>query len=281
MRRFVCTAFALLVFVSCLRAEDVFFSFPCPLCGKKSDTTNHIETDQIWERLEQCMDKRPPLFAPSPLFARFFPHLPPAPIIYDIRTVRIYDVETGLEWNRLKGHEGGVSHVAFLPDGERVVTVSGGTVRIWNANSGRVLHKLEHPSPRGFWQVVISIDSKKIGTIGRDSTTRIWDTESGEELHKFEENAITLSTGERRFEVLSPDGNTLVTVNRDNYIRIRCVHSEMVLHQWTGYTVAGGAEISETGFPFSTPHAVNHIAFSPDGRKVIMGGNIHRSINKR
>jgi WD40 repeat protein len=49
------------------------------------------------------------------------------------KTAQIWDAETGREIVSLKkGHESGVYHAAFSPDGKRVVTASyDNTARIW------------------------------------------------------------------------------------------------------------------------------------------------------
>ena len=52
--------------------------------------------------------------------------------------VRIWDAESGAELGVLRGHESGVTSVAFSPDGRRIV--SGVTTRppqIWDARDRR------------------------------------------------------------------------------------------------------------------------------------------------
>jgi WD40 repeat protein len=46
-------------------------------------------------------------------------------------TVRLWDVQSGLELARLEGHQRNVNCVAFLPDGRAVSGSSDTTVRLW------------------------------------------------------------------------------------------------------------------------------------------------------
>ena len=76
----------------------------------------------------------------------------------------------------------GVLSVSFSPDGRRIVSGSyDRTIRIWDAESGQELSKLE-----GHTAVVLSVsfspDGRRIVSGSDDKTIRIWDAESGQEL---------------------------------------------------------------------------------------------------
>ena len=62
------------------------------------------------------------------------------------KTARIWDVALRKEERRLVGHTDQVEFAAFSPDGTKIVTASEDrTVRIWEVQSGKELLKLEHP----------------------------------------------------------------------------------------------------------------------------------------
>ena len=67
--------------------------------------------------------------------------------------------------------------VAILRDGKRIVTASKDkTARVWDAESGKELRKLEgHTSLVN--GVAFSPDGKRIVTASADKTARVWDAE--------------------------------------------------------------------------------------------------------
>ena len=55
------------------------------------------------------------------------------------RVAKIWDVKTGKRLHVLKGHDGAISFVGFLPDSTRVVTAGGSTVKMWDVREGKQL----------------------------------------------------------------------------------------------------------------------------------------------
>jgi len=67
--------------------------------------------------------------------------------------------------------------VAFSPDGKRIVTASADkTARVWDAESGKELRKLEGHT-EGALCVAFSPDGKRIVTTSVDDTARVWDAD--------------------------------------------------------------------------------------------------------
>ena len=140
---------------------------------------------------------------------------------------RIFDTETGKELYTVQGW---VNYGTFSPDGQTIVTevdesrrIFGFTlsaktsIRIWEAESGKLLHTL----PGGFIRTSpgFSPDGKKIvtrdaksarpiagGVAGKNSSVlRIWDTDTGKELQKLEGHPGLVD-----HVYFSPDGKKLV-----------------------------------------------------------------------
>ena len=89
--------------------------------------------------------------------------------------LRIWDVETGkILLGEPVTRPEGPTHVAFSPDGQRIVTSnSDKTVRILDATSGRELYKSERHTDYVF-SATFFPDGKRIASASADGTVRIW-----------------------------------------------------------------------------------------------------------
>ena len=347
MRQCFYAIVVLLLLSHCLLAEDKIFSISC-LLNERNDYAKYDEfkrTDKgiVFGPKSQAVEPNIPIPNHCP-HKRFFcscslplasgvndcPPYDHAP--YDHTVVQIGDVETGKILTTLPGHEGGVDYAAFLPDG-KVVTVSGNTVRMWDAVSGEQLPTseewqeewqkvvLEQTKARGSSYLISSPDGKKIAKfIARDFLILIWDTESEYESQKldslngFLRFAAFLSDGKRFITVsestedgyvaeiwdiesgkklhsnklhsnnsmlrghdtdfsLSPNGETIALFDGKNF-QIQDIYSGLMLQQWTGYRYIGIGTQKRVIYSMapSGAYCSNHIAFSPDGRHVILWG---------
>jgi WD40 repeat protein len=98
---------------------------------------------------------------------------------YDIR---LWDLETGAETARLRGHHTCVRCVVFTPDSQRLVSCSGSqfedeepdnTIRIWDVETGSPLGCLTGHEG-SVLRVAISPDGRSILSGGFDCTLRLW-----------------------------------------------------------------------------------------------------------
>jgi WD40 repeat protein len=109
------------------------------------------------------------------------------------REVTLWNVASGQEVQKLRGHQGDVRSVAFSPDGSRVATGSDdGTARVWNVATGQVLLSLEGHGD-AVRQVAFSPDGARIASCSADKTLRLWDAVTGMELRTLSghEAAVT------------------------------------------------------------------------------------------
>ena len=89
-------------------------------------------------------------------------------------TVRLWDLESGKEIRRFRGHTADVGCVAFTADGRRAL--SGGadrTIRLWDVASGRELWCFQ-----GHTDIVFSIalapDGRHFLSSSKDGSARLW-----------------------------------------------------------------------------------------------------------
>ncbi|HWQ11222.1 MAG TPA: zinc-ribbon domain-containing protein [Roseiflexaceae bacterium] len=100
-------------------------------------------------------------------------------------TIRVWDVDTGLEIHTLQGHEDHVYSVAITPDGSRIVSCSlDGTIKVWDAATGAEVSSITEPRAEGdgvSTLLAVSPDGRFCcsASMGRASIN-IWDITSGQ-----------------------------------------------------------------------------------------------------
>lgn len=164
--------------------------------------------------------------------------------------IRVWELYTGRELRRLKGHMSWVLSIAFAPNGRQAVSGSAdGTVRLWDVHSGRELHCLKGHTDQ-VWFVAVSPDSQQALSCSADCTMRLWDLRRGKELHCFDTFG-----GQVRCAAFSPDGHQVLAGSDDGTIRLWDLDTFREL----------AAPLGHTGKVFC-------VAFSPDGRLAASAG---------
>lgn len=202
------------------------------------------------------------------------------------KTAIISNASSGQLLNRLE-HEDEVTHAAFSPNGNTVVTTSDRTARLWNVHTGELLKTLEHEG--GVYYAAFSPDGKTIATKSGDNIARIWNAHTGKLLHKLEGHDSYIY-----YVAFSPDGKTIVTASEDHTANLWNAYTGKYLkkleghHDWIGYAefspdgktvITASADQtaclwdSDTGellnkFEGHNDH-VAHATFSPDGKVII------------
>ncbi len=170
----------------------------------------------------------------------------------DDSTIRFWDAHTGNQKNIITGHIEVVDKVAFYPNGRFFISANMHAIRLWDADTGEHIKKLEFSS----WGDIIGITSagkivarqNQYTSDGADTTILLWDVHTNEHKmlfaeHKWGPIGMDLSMG------LSPDGKTLASGSLDNTIRLWNVDTGKTKMILTGHT-----------------DWVETIAFSPDNK---------------
>lgn len=117
----------------------------------------------------------------------------------------LYDGRSGAQIAAFAGSGSATSsripRIALSPDGERLATLDGTTLRLWEVEGGRAV--LQMTGVRGDTsQIEWSLDSRRLLTAGGDAM-QLWDSTSGVEV-------ATLPIADSLVS-LSPDGRTIIT----------------------------------------------------------------------
>ena len=101
------------------------------------------------------------------------------------KTLRIWDRKTGKEVGRLAGLGGGITGLAVLPGGRRVLTGDyDGTIRLLDLDEGKEVRRWSH----GTWVcgLAVSPDGRFALVSGHGKLKdRLWDVETGKEVRDF------------------------------------------------------------------------------------------------
>jgi RNA polymerase sigma factor (sigma-70 family) len=177
--------------------------------------------------------------------------------------VRFLDVTTGKVTRQFKAHPKNVSSLALARDGKLLVTAGGdGFLRLWDLATGRMIQDFGGQQKGHVWGLALSPDGRSLASIHDGKTVRLWDTATGKPVREHEEQ------GQIQGIAFSPDGKFVASsfrsaaVAEDQFIRLR--------------DAATGIEIRR--LPGNNLRPLEHLAFSPDGRTLIVGGQSYKDL---
>jgi len=148
------------------------------------------------------------------------------------------------------GHMGAVTSSAVSADGKLLATGAwDGSVRLWEAGSGRLLYLLPDAMTEDIEGIAFSPDGTAVAAVSRNSNGAVWDVATGE--RKYE---VRLHEDSCESVAWSPDGLLLATGAWDGTIRF-----------WDGNTGAKRLVIE------AHEEGIFTLAFSPDGARVASG----------
>jgi len=137
-------------------------------------------------------------------------------------TLIIWDLATGRIQTKVQVTECVVNSVAFSNSGKYVITTAGDyvfskkkdhTAKVWDAESGRLLHTLDGHEASVFY-ALYSPHDKYIVTASEDNTIKIWDASTYSLVHTFYGH-----TGPIRSVSFSSDGRWMFSASDDKTIK--------------------------------------------------------------
>jgi tetratricopeptide (TPR) repeat protein len=172
----------------------------------------------------------------------------------------VWDTQAETPVIELKGHTLPVEHIAFSPDGTRIVTAGEeSTAKVWDVRTGAHLFDLGGPSP--MTSVAYGPDGTRIYTGGIDLPGRIWNATTGKALLDLGmPNRLPRTPGMwESFDTacFSPDGRRLL-------IGFRATDSSK--HGVGVWDVQTGALLLELA---GLKSWVSDAYFTPDGRQIV------------
>jgi RNA polymerase sigma factor (sigma-70 family) len=202
--------------------------------------------------------------------------------------IRLWDPATGKELQPSGGHRDVVTHVAYSPDGKRLVSVSE-SVCVWDPASMTELRRLDGLVESN--ATALCQDGKTLASAGSGYRIRLWDVATRKELHQFKHRECAYKVA------LSPDGKILAAADDLGKIKLwdvenrkelpsldaRHLSFRQLVFSPDGKTLAGGGYSAPvplfdvtTGKQIGTlgenSEGVN-LAFSPDG-KILAGSGL-------
>ena len=139
---------------------------------------------------------------------------------YD-KTIRIWDVKTGLCLHAIKIDENTICDILFSQDGQFIIAGQRDAICVWNTHTGELVRQFE-PLDRQTGVCPIAVDKQEnvVVSIAKDFTMPVWDYQSGKIIRVLEGHGLMTSCLQ-----FSPDNKILASCAVDETIRLWNVHT--------------------------------------------------------
>jgi WD40 repeat protein len=183
----------------------------------------------------------------------------PAYDLGDSNSMRLWDVESGLQLRSFDGHAAAILMIAVSTDGQQAMTASAdGTMQLWDLETGEEVRQIAAHSG-GVYAVALSPDGRTalsgayVGDMA-DSGITLWDLESGQAIQRLLTDVGTITS-----LAFGADGQTAYVPDL----------SEQSLHGFAQYDLRTGQVIRR----YPTVRCCTDFAIHPDGDSVFLATN--------
>jgi WD40 repeat protein len=252
------------------------------------DSRHRVE---LWDVYTGKRNRNLPRLRYRVIHCEFSPDMRALALITEDATIHVFDMASGRESHTFKLGDLGCPPIVFSPDGKMLASAYQGSLRMWDATTGKELRQLREElgpvhslfftpdqktlvvhefSAVRFWDLTtgqerstftghlarvhslaFSDDGKTLVSTGEDQTIRLWDIPTGQQLRSFPEPTGSFPP----IVSMTRDARTLALRPNSTACPIRLLDltTGRLLHQFRTYHAgAGGASVA--------------LAFSPDGK---------------
>jgi eukaryotic-like serine/threonine-protein kinase len=178
------------------------------------------------------------------------------------RIIRLWDVESGAELGKLRGHGIWVTALAFSPDGTKLVSGAGAhplvpgrrtEVRLWDLVARKEIHTLLNVNGGGTAAVAFAPDGKRLAAGTAGGGAHLWDVEKSEQIREFGPSPNQGTISSLRF---SPDSRHLAAGSQSGGITLWDIEANSLVRSYSGHS----------GF-------MRQLRFSRDGLRLVSTGD--------
>jgi WD40 repeat protein len=187
-------------------------------------------------------------------------------------SARLCDPATGRQIRSFTGHTGNISSVAFSPDGRSALSGSEDhSARLWDVSTGKQLRSFTAFGE--IRSVAFTPDGQYVLGAAEEHTTYMWESATGKLIHSLSSsNMYDLAVA------VSPDGKSVLTGNLNNTAHLWDRATGREIRQFRESPKPPEHPLPANGryLPLlrptrEPPRWISSVAFSPDGRTVLLG----------
>ena len=158
------------------------------------------------------------------------------------RQLLLWDVASGVQVRSYPKANQEIRWVGFSPDGDRLVSASGISLRLWDAVAAKEIHRLGGHSGTVKCAAFFP-EGRRLASGGEDKTIRIWDLQAGREIQRFARHGAEVTC-----LTTFVDGDLLLSGSRDQTLRLWDLRSSQEIRTiQTGGGAVLGLALSRDG----------------------------------